>query len=636
MREANKETIKQVTPSGNLLVETTLNTLDGQTTSVQFTNLCSYLQIQYRNGGHWHQLLSETMAKHNSQLNLVVYADEVTPGNVLAPMTARKCWAIFVSFKEFHQHLQCQDAWMTICVVRSSIVGKLDGHLSQLLKQILHHWFQVHFLHAQGLQLQEPSVHPQPQPCKRLFAKLGFFIMDGAAHKFAMSMKGDSGSRFCCLCKNVFLAKAQHEPDDVDHQVATVSSFTKHQDLQLSSDAEIWDSWARMSGRYTTLPANQFKKWEQATGITFSKDAILADRTLEEFFNPTQILFHDWMHAMLCQGVASSGIYKLVADLDCWSSLGGWLACWQVPSTFKNFKPDSLSSDKRVEKHKKSNKFSSTASELLTLLPLLDHFLLSVEADQTEHKDKVQCFQAMCLLVEQFQATWYQQAVTPSAIAAQVEIVLATWKATGWPMLKKHHWLLHVAKNFATHGILPNCFCMERKNKVVGQQATAIQNTTKLEQYILEELLAKELSTTITTNPFDTSITLVHTKAAPQKLQQWGQAIWPMLGHAGQPLLVSNSARIRHNANCTMGDVVLVETQAKQSFDAGQILCFLSFQGDSKCAIQLFALQHKGPKHCIWHETDKQVAVPLASVLAPVYWCKSQKGITTLTPFLWR
>ena len=48
-------------------------------------------------------------------------------------------------------------------------------------------------------------------------------------------------------------------------------------------------------------------------------------------------------------------------------------------------------------------------------------------------------------------------------------------------------------------------FSMERKNKVVGQLAAAIQNTTAMERSIMEELLAKELSIS---KPFDMSIGL--------------------------------------------------------------------------------------------------------------------------------
>ena len=179
-----------------------LHTHDGRIVAIKYTNFCSWIQRAYRHGGGIHQLLSNAVAT-NKVMHILVYADEITPENVLAPVTARKVWAIYATIKEFHTHCQNIHARATICVVRSSTVNMLDGHLSQLLKAILHDWFTTHVLHLQGLQLHEPVGQAQPLPHKRFYAKLGLFIMDGGAHKFALSMKGDAGCRFCSRCKNV-------------------------------------------------------------------------------------------------------------------------------------------------------------------------------------------------------------------------------------------------------------------------------------------------------------------------------------------------------------------------------------------------------------------------------------------------
>ena len=109
MQEANQALTKQKTSSGPLLIDFDLVTLDGQTMPVQCTNLCTFLQLVYKQGGPWYQLLSKTMAQCQQKLHLVVYADEVTSGNVLAPITARKVWAIYASIKEFsHPSAKCR------------------------------------------------------------------------------------------------------------------------------------------------------------------------------------------------------------------------------------------------------------------------------------------------------------------------------------------------------------------------------------------------------------------------------------------------------------------------------------------------------------------------------------------------
>ncbi len=159
--------------------------------------------------------------------------------------------------------------------------------MSQLMKVLVH---QVISTGQTGIQLVEPKGMLQPMPYKRLYMKICFWIMDGAAHKYCFSIKGDSGSRFCNLCKNVFVAKTNQDEEE-DMEIMEVSSFTKVNQLDLATDTEIWSSWSRMTARKSTETASAFKKWEQATGITYSSHAILADPSLQAHFPPTSVLF---------------------------------------------------------------------------------------------------------------------------------------------------------------------------------------------------------------------------------------------------------------------------------------------------------------------------------------------------------
>ena len=58
-------------------------------------------------------MVASTLASHPSspasKWSLVLYCDEVSPGNQLAYKHERKAWAIYWSFAEFGSHL-CQEA----------------------------------------------------------------------------------------------------------------------------------------------------------------------------------------------------------------------------------------------------------------------------------------------------------------------------------------------------------------------------------------------------------------------------------------------------------------------------------------------------------------------------------------------
>ena len=46
------------------------------------------------------------------------------------------------------------------------------------------------------------------------FAKFGFFIQDGGAHKITWHCRGDSGTRFCMLCKNMVSVRSEFADGD--------------------------------------------------------------------------------------------------------------------------------------------------------------------------------------------------------------------------------------------------------------------------------------------------------------------------------------------------------------------------------------------------------------------------------------
>ena len=155
---------------------------------------------------------------------------------------------------------------------------------------------------------------------------------------------------------------------------------------------------------------------------------------------------------------------------------------------------------------------------------LVDHYLAKLDLKS----DSVKCFQAICHLVTLLQATWTKQ-ISHQDIQHCVEKILALWKKCAWHMVKTHHCLLHIANNYHEHGIMPNCFTMERKNKWVGKLAMAVQNTTYFESSLLEEMVSTALAMVKQGGAFDQSCGLVKPRQAPKNLLPIAQAIWPRL-----------------------------------------------------------------------------------------------------------
>ena len=96
----------------------------------------------------------------------------------------------------------------------------------------------------------------------------------------------------------------------------------------------------------------------------------------------------------------------------------------------------------------------------------------------------------------------------------------------------------------------------KEKNKVAGQQATAIQNARNYEESILHELLAQELTTVTLPDTFDQTIALLRPKAIPKKLLPMARAIWPTIKEPCNGVSTPFTATIQHNAICAKDDVV--------------------------------------------------------------------------------
>ena len=72
----------------------------------------------------------------SSPWRLVLYSDEITPGNVLKLQNRRKaaCW--YLGVVEMMGFLRREEGWLTIGVIRASVVHKLHGGYSSMARAL--------------------------------------------------------------------------------------------------------------------------------------------------------------------------------------------------------------------------------------------------------------------------------------------------------------------------------------------------------------------------------------------------------------------------------------------------------------------------------------------------------------------
>ena len=132
-------------------------------------------------------------------LSGVLYFDEITPGNVLAPQNQRRCWAVYLSFTELGSVALSKDQyWLALATLRTSIAARTRGGFSACLRALL----RALLLSACNLgTVGAPVMLPSGPVLFRM--QLRHMLADEAALKTAMSAKGAAGLRPCYLCRNV-------------------------------------------------------------------------------------------------------------------------------------------------------------------------------------------------------------------------------------------------------------------------------------------------------------------------------------------------------------------------------------------------------------------------------------------------
>ena len=200
----------------------------------------------------------------------------------------------------------------------------------------------------------------------RIFAKLGFFIQDGGAHKITWHCKGDSGMKFCLSCRNVFGAESVLGLADGDGSV--VCNATKVSELDVATSAELKEAIRLIHERRGTL------------GFTYMGYNLMVDRELDDIVQPADQFMHDWMHCIFVSGVWNICLEMVLQALrsagirDVYDSLRDYVKLWCWPRRVNSGKLHELSTDGRRKKNLEALKFKCSASEGLSLYMIVAVF----------------------------------------------------------------------------------------------------------------------------------------------------------------------------------------------------------------------------------------------------------------------
>jgi hypothetical protein len=468
-----------------------------------------------------HQRLKEAPPTPQSRWNIVVYSDEVTPGNQLKHDNKRKVQAVYWSFAELGaQWLSSELSWFVLTVVRSSVVNRMAGGMSTLLNIVLQSFFkQPHDLFDNGIVLHTVAGRSM------LFATLGCMISDESAIKQSWACKGSSGTMLCLCCRNVVAADSELHNYEATGSLVP-STETDVSKFALHADASIRDVVSLLRRSKLVLNIGQFNKLQQACGFNWCPTGLLASAPLANIIKPISMTMWDWMHIYIVNGTFNLEVGLLLGRLA------------RVSVTYKNMHnfvqgfvwPARLSSrsasgievfEKRTGKV--DDPLKCSASECLSVYGVLRLYLMQhVHSRFDIHIDRAcECCYLICHVLDLLLAIPKGQitvAALQCAIDAHSKAFQNVYGTSHW--IPKHHYALHLPAMMKRHKFLLTCFVHERKHKIIKRLANQLHNTSaKFEASILEDAHNCQMSCLSDPAMLPNSTThLTHKRKAPTAL----------------------------------------------------------------------------------------------------------------------
>ena len=421
---------------------------------------------------------------------MVVYMDEITPGNPLHLESHKKVTAIYSSFVELEGALRYEEAWMVNGCVRTTAASNILGGLSAIIKELMRAMFcGVDSIGTVGILI--PGESP-----RLFFAILHVFIGDEAANKALWGHKSSSSFRPCFDCKNVVQFLEEPSAYLVDLACTDRAKFDSN------SDADIWRDYDALAEAVAGgCTKARLKTLEKSRGMNHNPHGIIADLELRRVALPSHTT-RDPMHVVLANGVMNVEIYLVLEALAksmpgfSYAVVADFASCdWRFPRS-----SGSLAYTLSPAREKSSRKdclFKASATEVLKLYPILRYFVQTVVLKAGLAREACESFLALCRVVDLMQRTkWHVK----DSILRRLDEAIDAFEAIhcafyGNEHLRpKHHYLFHITEQPRRDRFWLDCYTHERKHQLIKAAIQDIDNLASYERSCLKMVLAKTIS----------------------------------------------------------------------------------------------------------------------------------------------
>lgn len=427
VKRRRQEAIDIETPYGPVISSMELDALDGSKVKVPFCNPAAWLHYCSRNCRRMQNLLDGASATPNNirtPWQLIIYLDEVSPGNALKVHNRRKLQCIYWAFQEIGGiPLTQEHSWNVLTCVRTDTVNRLKSGLSQLFRRCIHTFYSERGDMSYGISLQ---ICGREQIC---CFSLAYVLGDEAALKQCYENKGAAGRMLCMFCQTTVAKRYAPNPLGrfILHTVDDASQLCLH------SDSSVWQVVDHIHAQSTMgLTKKAFAELESKLGFNHTPDGALLDLGLRRVLKPISMTCFDAMHVFLVAGVWRREMSLLLVQLAACGYRQAMLHDWAMSCVWPDVHGGKACSARLIFKKKKDPdaEFKCTASEGLAAYPIVKAFLLhNVHEPAHDLRLAMQSYYSLCAVLDSLKLT-ATGSIQPATFLDQIQTHLRHFKVS--------------------------------------------------------------------------------------------------------------------------------------------------------------------------------------------------------------
>ena len=446
------------------------------------------------------EIWQEEPSTVDKPLSILIYGDEIVPGNVLRLDQSRKLFLLFWSIKEFGPRvLHSVDAWIPMFAMPTTKLKLIAGGISQCIRFLLRRMFLDEKINTDGVVV---CLGEGQHTRVTLHFRIGNFILDGDAQRQMFCAKGAMGKVPCLCCLNVV-----HEDESIPSADFVSLTNTDASKLQFATSADLYekaDTLSRMAP--PSMGKVRFRRLETAIGLNYVPESLLWDSELRACMDVAATVTFDSMHVLLSNGMATDEVKNLFDTIMDKAVMGRRAVTWGHLRTFvaadfhfpSNFagscNPVRILGTAREDRYKRDGSIGFGASEMLAIFPLITYFLELVVAPTGLAPLAIASFKALGCVVALTQRGKFGSAGAADLTRAIRVHGNAFQAAYGNSTKTKPHWLLHVPHQLTRDGWIMDAFVGERANLVAKKTANEVDNVNVLQAAVTRRCTADFLT----------------------------------------------------------------------------------------------------------------------------------------------